>query len=212
MIRKGQTFERLLAESLRAYNRGVALMAWSKTHKPQTREAIVTAAAELFTQLGYERVGIDDVMAAAGLTRGAFYAHFASKSALYAEAITVAAMRARDHVLQHAPVAPSSRDVAERYLSRERAEGQENSCPLAFLATDIHQRDDQVRDAYARVFKGFVSNIARADNLDEQSDKALQAAVLMVGGLAVARALTDDPISDRVLAVCKQAIANLASD
>ncbi|WP_049723390.1 TetR/AcrR family transcriptional regulator [Gilvimarinus polysaccharolyticus] len=184
-------------------------MAWSKAHKSQTREAIVTAAAELFTRLGYERVGINDVMAAAGLTRGAFYAHFVSKSALYAEAISVAAVRAKNRVLQGASVAPSASDIAERYLSRERADGGNDCCPLAFLATDIYQRDEQVRHAYAHVFKGFVRNIARADSRDEQSDVALQAAVLMVGGLAVARALTDDPMSDRIMEVCKQAIANL---
>ena len=187
-------------------------MAWSKTHKPQSREAIVTAAATLFTERGYERVGIDEVMAAAGLTRGAFYAHFDSKSALYAEAIAVAAIRARDHILERSPVTPSLADIAERYLSRERADGGSNRCPLAFLATDIQLRNQQVRDAYARVFKGFVGNIAGADQRDKQDTAALQAAVLMVGGLALARALGDDPIGDQVLAVSKQAIAQLTDN
>lgn len=187
-------------------------MAWSKTHKPQSRQAILTAAARLFTEHGYERVGIDEVMAAAGLTRGAFYAHFDSKSALYAEAIGVAAIRARDHILERTPATPCLADIAERYLSRERADGGRDSCPLAFLATDIQQRNQQVRDAYVRVFKGFVTNIARADKRDEQDSSALQAAVLMVGGLALARALGDDPIGDQVLAVSKQAIAQLTAN
>ncbi|MFD5831695.1 ScbR family autoregulator-binding transcription factor [Lentzea sp. NPDC060358] len=47
-----------------------------------TREAILQAAAEEFDRLGYDRTSLTAVLARAGLTKGAFYFHFASKEAV----------------------------------------------------------------------------------------------------------------------------------
>src|SRR5688500_17251020 len=47
-----------------------------------TREAILHAAAEEFDRLGYERTSLTAVLTRAGLTKGAFYFHFASKEAV----------------------------------------------------------------------------------------------------------------------------------
>ncbi|MDX8034601.1 ScbR family autoregulator-binding transcription factor [Lentzea sp. BCCO 10_0856] len=52
-----------------------------------TREAILHAAAEEFDRLGYERTSLTAVLARAGLTKGAFYFHFASKEAVAAALI-----------------------------------------------------------------------------------------------------------------------------
>lgn len=134
-------------------------MGWKSEHKQQTRERIVRCAARLFTQRGFDRVGIDDVMGEAGLTRGAFYAYFQSKSELYVEAIVSGAMAARRCVVEHLPEKHSIEHVAERYLSAEHREGLMDSCPLAFLTTDIQQRDEQVRAACTRVFDGFVTTV-----------------------------------------------------
>lgn len=62
-------------------------MAWQTDHKTLTRQLILRSAAKLFSLHGYELVGINEVMADAELTRGAFYSHFKSKSDLYAEAV-----------------------------------------------------------------------------------------------------------------------------
>ncbi|MFI6098722.1 ScbR family autoregulator-binding transcription factor [Lentzea sp. NPDC051213] len=47
-----------------------------------TREAILQAAAEEFDRLGYDRTSLTAVLARTGLTKGAFYFHFASKDAV----------------------------------------------------------------------------------------------------------------------------------
>jgi AcrR family transcriptional regulator len=52
------------------------------------REAILVAAMRLFTDHGYQSVGVDDVGAAAGITGATVYHHFPSKSALLAAAVT----------------------------------------------------------------------------------------------------------------------------
>ena len=45
-------------------------------------ERIVKEASRLFRERGFEKVSVDEVMKAAGLTHGAFYAHFSSKEEL----------------------------------------------------------------------------------------------------------------------------------
>lgn len=44
-----------------------------------TRQALLSAARELFSETGYEATGIDEIAARAGATRGAVYHHFAGK-------------------------------------------------------------------------------------------------------------------------------------
>ncbi|MBC3766055.1 TetR/AcrR family transcriptional regulator [Neptunicella marina] len=172
-------------------------MAWKPQHKLQTRERILTSAAELFTHQGFDHVAIDQVMHHAGLTRGAFYAHFKNKSELYAEAIVFGA-RAKA-----AQIRPDTalNDIACQYLSAEHLHGQQKRCPLAFLTTDISQRDSQVRDAYTRVFDGLVKRIELGGLSRE---RALQQAVLMVGGAAIANALNNETLIDDLLTACRK--------
>lgn len=49
-----------------------------------TRTALIAAGRELFAKRGYERVGTEEIVAAAGVTRGALYHHFEGKQGLFA--------------------------------------------------------------------------------------------------------------------------------
>ncbi|HEY2437926.1 MAG TPA: helix-turn-helix domain-containing protein [Solirubrobacteraceae bacterium] len=49
----------------------------------ETREALISAARELFGQRGFGAVGTEEIVRRAGLTRGALYHHFASKENLF---------------------------------------------------------------------------------------------------------------------------------
>lgn len=176
-------------------------MAWAENHKQQTRLKILDSAARLFTRSGFERVGIDEVMQEAGLTRGAFYAHFASKAALYAQAIPHAAQRAQAALVEQVPEPANRQALVDGYLSTTHRSGTDTGCPLAFLTSDISQREPEVRAAYTQVFRSFIDQFS---NSPGQRERAIRTSVLLIGGMAIARALDDESLVQELFAACRR--------
>ncbi|MEY4588064.1 MAG: hypothetical protein RL497_140 [Pseudomonadota bacterium] len=177
-------------------------MSWKPEHKSATRDTILKSAAELFLQQGYETVGIDQVMGHAGMTRGAFYAHFKSKRDLYAEAVLTAgrALMARSEEIGIDFVG-----FVRVYLATEPAGSTQITCPLACLVTDIAQRDEQLKVVYERLFNGFVKHLRRLNTgLDEA--RAQACASSLIGAQAVARAVNSPAVARQLLVSAQQAI------
>lgn len=58
-----------------------ALLAWEQPG--ETRERILSAAMQVFAQKGWQKTSLDEIAAAAGLTKGAIYWHFRNKHDLF---------------------------------------------------------------------------------------------------------------------------------
>jgi AcrR family transcriptional regulator len=65
----------------------------------ETRRRIIEAARELFGERGYSSTSMNDLIAAAGLTKGGFYFHFASKRDVAVEVVRSGQERLRVGVL-----------------------------------------------------------------------------------------------------------------
>lgn len=138
-------------------------MPWPSDQKRRSRKRILESAARLFSSNGFDNVSIADVMRGANLTQEAFYAHFRSKQELYAEAITASAREgaiARFSQGEAPGETPLLRFLAA-YLDIAHVRGEQPPCPLAFLITDVANREDDVRAAYTRVYRRLVTLITR---------------------------------------------------
>lgn len=65
----------------------------------RTRTAILDAAARCFGELGFAGASMDELAAAAGVTKPTIYAHFGSKEALFDAALRGTAAGLKDHAL-----------------------------------------------------------------------------------------------------------------
>ena len=176
-----------------------------KSRSARSREKILQSAATLFAHRGFDNVSIDDLMADAGLTRGAFYSHFKDKSALYAEAISHAAGQSRLGKENLRRVAKYPADSLLRdYLSREHIDEKSAPCPLAFMVNDVSQRDPVVRSTYTRVYRNMVKRISRLSPTTGKPERETLFALtaMMIGGVAIARTLNDEKLEDELLDAC----------
>jgi TetR/AcrR family transcriptional repressor of nem operon len=93
----------------------------------------VSVAARAIRRSGYDGTGVADIMKEAGLTHGAFYAHFASREAMLAEAATRAcaetAAALTAGVVAGAPPEQALESMLRGYLSREHVEQRRNGLP-----------------------------------------------------------------------------------
>jgi AcrR family transcriptional regulator len=177
-------------------------MRYSKDHKQATRERILEAAGRRFKQDGIDGAGLATVMADAGLTNGAFYAHFSSKEDLVAN-VLAEQLRAQRQSLDAEPSDRAGLEPFVRsYLSPEHRDQAPDGCPSAALLDEIVRRPTDTRDVFTEELMGIIDDIAlRLEPSDVEAGRAEALAVygLMIGTLQLARALTDRELSDRVL-------------
>lgn len=176
----------------------------SKEQAAQNRERVVETAAKLFREHGYNGIGVADLMKAAGLTHGGFYAKFSSKDALLAEAAAKAlevSMEDWDRVVAQQPGDPL-RAVTEAYLSPLHRDQIGRGCAVAALGPELARLSDDVRDAVTAGISKQIDKLApmmpQADH-QAQRQSALAAYAAMVGALVLARAVSDEKLSTEMM-------------
>ncbi len=170
--------------------------------KETTHERIVDAAARAIRRSGYGGTGVADIMKEAGLTHGGFYAHFASREAMLAEAVdragaeSVAAGARIAAALPPEQVLPA---MLRAYLSKEHVEAIETGCGVAALCSETPRQAPEVRRAATRRLKEMIDLVARQSpdwGQPGTHEQALVTVATMVGALVLARAVDDPRLSD----------------
>jgi TetR/AcrR family transcriptional repressor of nem operon len=183
--------------------------------KEATHERIVDAAARAIRRSGYNGTGVADIMKAAGLTHGGFYAHFASREAMLAEAADRAggeAIALMERIAAHTPPRQALPAMMQAYLSDEHVKSIETGCATAALGSEMPRQAPEVRRASTRRIKEMIDVVAGqlADRgQSDAHDYALVTVSLMVGTLVLARAVEDPRLSR---ALRKAALKHMSAD
>jgi AcrR family transcriptional regulator len=170
--------------------------------KSETRQRIIETAGRRLKQDGIDGSGIAGLMADAGLTNGAFYAHFASKGDLVAS-VVAAQLRAQEATLRSLPAGHAALEEFVRdYLSPHHRDQPSTGCPSAALLDEIGRCDDAVRDSYTGGVQYIVDAVAAHLSPHDPAaarTSALGLFTILVATLQLARAVSDRQFSDDIL-------------
>ncbi len=175
---------------------------YSSEHKEATRRRIVETAGRRLKRDGIDGSGIAALMADAGLTNGAFYAHFDSKDDLVATVVADQVGRQAFQFSQLPGGAVGLEAFVSDYLSPAHRDHPDVGCPSAALLDEVGRCTDAAKEAYTAGTKAILAEIClRLAPADPEAVKstALALFTMLVGSMQLARAVTDPRLSDAVL-------------
>lgn len=175
---------------------------YTKEHKEATRRRIIETAARRFKKDGIDGSGIATLMGDAGLTNGAFYAHFDSKDDLVATVVGDELSRQATNFAELPPGRAGLEAFVSWYLSRDHRDHRDTGCPSAALLDEIGRCDKDAKQAYTKGAKAILDEIcARLAPHDPASARgtALALYAMMIGTMQLARAVSDPKLSSVVL-------------
>jgi AcrR family transcriptional regulator len=156
------------------------------------RERLLAAADELFHREGINNVGIDRVLAHAGVAKASLYAHFRSKEELVRAYLDARQQARRARILRH---------VGQRRSPRERllavfdalAEGAQRpdfrGCTLAMASAELPASDAarEVREDYRAWLRALLLGLCKEAGARKPAALAGQLLLLVDGALASAQ-------------------------
>lgn len=180
---------------------------YSPAHKAQSRLKLIEAARLEFRTHGFERASIDTLTKGAGLTRGAFYAHFASKEALVEEVLRLEpGLVSQLEAVELGPAAPSAAlAVLANYLSDESRPGL-IQCPLVAHPMDAVRGGPVRSELYQERVADLVGALEPRMHQPD-ADAALLAAVISVGAAILSRSVIDPEFAKRISRVAVDALS-----
>jgi AcrR family transcriptional regulator len=190
-------------------------MAGRAGQRDESRARILASAGRGFRSRGYGGLGIDELARQAGVTSGAFYAHFKSKAAAFREAVVAGMddLRAGIEVMREA--GPDWRErFIDFYLGERRTCDLAESCALQSLTGEIARADDAAREAYEAALREVIdtagAGMGSADAATRRDD-AIALLALLAGGVSMARAVKDPAMSDEIAAAVRRAAAAIGA-
>jgi TetR/AcrR family transcriptional repressor of nem operon len=177
---------------------GFGKMRYPAKETAAKHERILEEASRLFRERGFENVTVGEVMKAAGLTHGAFYAHFGSKQDLQEAALAYGQALSARRARSYGATTKGRKAYADRYLSPWHRDNPGDGCTMAALAQEVGRSTPELKAAFER---GFKESISAAGG--EQKETIFQKAALL-GGIVLARAVQDPQFSDEILESVRQ--------
>jgi TetR/AcrR family transcriptional repressor of nem operon len=175
---------------------------------------MLDAAAQRMRAGGFAGVTVGTVMEAAGLTHGAFYAHFRDRGDLLLEAAARALRNARATLERRVRKrgGPAIAAFVDAYLSPQHRDRTADGCAVAALARDVSLGDAALQKLFAAEYESYVGWVAEMlGEAPEPRAKAVTTLCTLVGALTLARAMGTSRASGEVLELARTALrADLA--
>ena len=169
-------------------------MARPKGSSNNARERLIEAAGRGFRTGGFGGIGVDGLAKEAGLTSGAFYAHFGSKTDAFRLALHegfeffqrgIAALREK--------AGPDWLPALIHFYFKERMEvALCEACVLPSLTADAMRADDETRMAYEADLQKLAATIAEGMHGEAAAERAWALLALFAGGASLARTVKDE--------------------
>ena len=174
-------------------------MRYPPRHKESTRARLLELSGTLAKKDGFASTGVDALMAAAGLTSGAFYSHFRSKSELL-EAIVESEL-GRSLELLTGKTNEQLVVVLKSYLSASHVDDPAQGCAVTSLSTEVARSSPQTKQVFERMM------VAMKDELSKHVSGHSAAWVMisqMVGAVMIARAMASEQSRNDLLEAVMQ--------
>ena len=184
------------------------------SRKEATHERIVEVASRVIRRSGYDGTGVADIMKEAGLTHGGFYAHFASRDVLLAEAADRAGAESVALMQRVAAAAPPGQALTlmmQAYLSPQHVAAREQGCPVAALGSEMPRQAPEVRRVATIHIKEMIDLFARQLpnwGTPEAHTRAMGMVSALIGTTMLARAVDDPNLAE---ALCKATLQQLGA-
>ena len=189
-------------------------MRYPSDQKARAKEAILGAGARALRTNGFNGIGVDGLAASAGVTSGAFYSNFSNKEALLEEVI--------ETCVGEPFIDSESGSLAERqdrlgewlamYISAEHRADPASGCVMPTLSADVARSNPQIRAAYKRKMLQLVRKMSNVLDGAGRERRAWSIVAMMVGAVAISRAMADGEEADQALdSALQTAIALVAS-
>lgn len=176
-----------------------------------TRDRLLDAASKVFAERGYEAASVDQVAAAAGLSKGAVYWHFESKDELFLALLEERIDRQIAETAEVLRSAPADRPIDPEVANRwEAALGRERE--LMLLSQEQWARavrDPKLRRRYAKrqrhlrdvLADGMRTRVRRtgAPRFDTSAEDVATAYLALANGLAIQRLVDPRTVPDGLL-------------
>lgn len=186
-------------------------MRYEKGRKDASRRRILDIAAARFRRDGIAASGLAGIMTDAGMTNGAFYPHFKSKTDLVRQSVA-AALEVQSAQIAQALASGGLEAVVSQYLSMAHRDEPAGGCISASVLPELARQPAETRQHYADQFMSHVRQIAQALPPETPDPEGAVIGIFstLLGALQMARAVDDVRLAERILAAGRAAALSLA--
>jgi TetR/AcrR family transcriptional repressor of nem operon len=176
-------------------------MARTKTGEGDARGRLVEAAGRGFRTSGFGGAGVDARAKGAGLTSGAFYAHFDSKAEAFRLAVADGLAFLRGGILsfQQRHGRNWREPFIDFYLGPRMEVALDEACGLPSFSSDVARADEATRAVYEAELEKLVQALAEGFRGAYARERALALLAILSGAAAMARAVKDEHLRREIL-------------